>query len=83
MIKKSHYESFFVYKKPSFIFYLVIQQTSISLFSQVLLKMNRLFGSSKSNAVPKPTLNDTAASLDSRVETINKQIAAVEQGLIN
>jgi hypothetical protein len=45
--------------------------------------MNRLFGSSKSNAVPKPTLNDTAASLDSRVETINKQIAAVDQGLIN
>ncbi len=52
-------------------------------FCKFLLKMNRLFGSSKSNAVPKPTLNDTAASLDSRVETINKQIAAVDQGLIN
>ncbi|UJR08159.1 hypothetical protein I4U23_012433 [Adineta vaga] len=43
--------------------------------------MNRLFGNSKSNAVPRPTLNDTAATIDSRVETINKQIAAVDQEL--
>jgi len=43
--------------------------------------MNRLFGQSKPNAVPKVTLNDTAATLDLRVETINKQIAAVDQGL--
>jgi hypothetical protein len=42
--------------------------------------MNRLFGQSRSNAVPKPNLNDTVATLDSRVETINKQIAAVDQG---
>jgi len=42
--------------------------------------MNRLFGQSKSSAIPKPTLNDAAATLDSRVETINKQIAAVDQG---
>lgn len=44
--------------------------------------MNRLFGQSKSNVVPKPTLNDAAATLDLRVETINKQIASVDQGLI-
>ncbi|CAF1199863.1 unnamed protein product [Rotaria sp. Silwood1] len=43
--------------------------------------MNRLFGQSKSNAVPKPTLNDTAATLDLRVETINKQIASIDQEL--
>jgi len=43
--------------------------------------MNRLFGQSKSNAVSKPTLNDTAATLDLRVESINKQIAAVDQEL--
>ncbi|CAF0989770.1 unnamed protein product [Adineta ricciae] len=43
--------------------------------------MNRLFGHSKSNAAPKPTLNDTAATIDLRVETINKQIASVEQEL--
>jgi hypothetical protein len=44
--------------------------------------MNRFFGQSKSTRVPQPTLNDTAATLDSRVETINKQIASVDQGLI-
>jgi chaperonin cofactor prefoldin len=44
--------------------------------------MNRLFGQSKSNVVPKSTLNDTAATLDLRIETINKQIAAVDQGLL-
>lgn len=46
-------------------------------------KMNRLFGQSKSSAVPKskPTLNDTATILDSRVETLNKQIAIIDQGL--
>ncbi len=44
--------------------------------------MNRLFGQSKSSAVHRPTLNDTAATLDSRVETINKQIAGVDQGII-
>jgi len=44
--------------------------------------MNRLFGQSKSNVVPKPTLNDAAATLDLRIETINKQIAAVDQGLL-
>ncbi|CAF2671120.1 unnamed protein product [Rotaria sp. Silwood2] len=43
--------------------------------------MNRLFGQSKSNAVPKPTLNDTAATLDLRVETINKQIATIDHEL--
>jgi len=43
--------------------------------------MNRLFGQSKGSAVPKPTLNDTAATLDSRVETLNKQIATIDQGL--
>ncbi len=44
--------------------------------------MNRIFGQSKSKAVPQPTLNDTSAILDSRVETLNKQIAAVDQGLL-
>ncbi|CAF0954445.1 unnamed protein product [Rotaria sordida] len=43
--------------------------------------MNRLFGQSKASAVPKPTLNDTAATLDSRVETLNKQIATIDQEL--
>jgi hypothetical protein len=43
--------------------------------------MNRLFGQSKGSTVPKPTLNDTAATLDSRVETLNKQIATIDQGL--
>jgi len=42
--------------------------------------MNRLFGQSKA-AAPKPTLNDTASTLDSRVETINKQIASLDQEL--
>lgn len=42
--------------------------------------MNRLFGQSKGSAVPKPTLNDTAATLDSRVETLNKQIGSIDQG---
>lgn len=42
--------------------------------------MNRLFGQSKATTVPKPTLNDTAATIDSRVETINKQIATIDQG---
>lgn len=42
--------------------------------------MNRLFGQSKASAVPKPTLTDTAATLDSRVETLNKQIASIDQG---
>jgi hypothetical protein len=42
--------------------------------------MNRLFGQSKGTAVPKPTLNDTAATLDLRVETLNKQIATIDQG---
>ena len=41
--------------------------------------MNRLFGQSKGTAVPKPTLTDTAATLDSRVETVNKQIASLDQ----
>ena len=45
--------------------------------------MNRLFGQSKGTAVPKPTLNDTAATLDSRVETVNKQIATIDQGLFH
>ena len=45
--------------------------------------MNRLFGQSKGGAVPKPTLNDTAATIDSRVETINKQIASIDQGLFS
>ena len=45
-------------------------------------QMNRLFGSSKgSTAAPKPTLTDTAATIDSRVETLNKQIASIDQGL--
>lgn len=44
-------------------------------------KMNRLFGQSKGTAVPKPTLNDTAATLDARVETVNKQIASIDQEL--
>jgi len=43
--------------------------------------MNRLFGSSKGSTVPKPTLNDTASTLDSRVETLNKQIASIDQEL--
>ena len=43
--------------------------------------MNRLFGQSKA-PVPKPNLNDTAATLESRVETINKQIASIDQGRI-
>ncbi|CAF1937586.1 unnamed protein product [Rotaria magnacalcarata] len=43
--------------------------------------MNRLFGQSKGSAVPKPTLTDTAATLDSRVETLNKQIATIDQEL--
>lgn len=43
--------------------------------------MNRLFGQSKGTAVPKPTLNDTAATIDSRVETLNKQIATIDQEL--
>jgi len=43
--------------------------------------MNRLFGQSKGSTVPKPTLNDTASTLDSRVETLNKQIATIDQGL--
>ena len=42
--------------------------------------MNRLFGQSKASAVPKPTLNDTSATLDSRVETLNKQIGTIDQG---
>lgn len=42
--------------------------------------MNRLFGQSKGTATPKPTLNDTASTLDSRVETVNKQIASIDQG---
>jgi hypothetical protein len=45
--------------------------------------MNRLFGQSKGSAVPKPTLNDTAATLDSRVETLNKQISSIDQGLFS
>jgi hypothetical protein len=45
--------------------------------------MNRLFGQSKGSTVPKPTLNDTAATLDSRVETLNKQIATIDQGFIS
>jgi hypothetical protein len=44
--------------------------------------MNRLFGQSKGGTAPKPTLNDTAAVLDSRVETLNKQIASIDQGFI-
>ena len=43
--------------------------------------MNRLFGQSKSNAAPRPNLNDTVATLDSRVETLNKQIASIDQGI--
>lgn len=43
--------------------------------------MNRIFGSSKGSTVPKPTLNDTSATLDSRVETLNKQIASIDQEL--
>ncbi|CAF0831035.1 unnamed protein product [Rotaria sordida] len=43
--------------------------------------MSRLFGWSKSNTIPKPTLNDTAATLDLRVETINKQIAIIDHEL--
>jgi charged multivesicular body protein 5 len=43
--------------------------------------MNRIFGQSKGSTVPKPTLNDTASTLDSRVETVNKQIAAIDQEL--
>lgn len=43
--------------------------------------MNRLFGKSKA-PVPQPTLNDTAATLDLRVESINKQIASIDQGRI-
>lgn len=42
--------------------------------------MNRLFGQSKNTAVPKPTLNDTAATLDARVETVNKQISGIDLG---
>lgn len=45
--------------------------------------MNRLFGQAKGGAAPKPTLNDAAATLDSRVETINKQIATIDQGLFH
>ena len=45
--------------------------------------MNRLFGQSKGTAAPKPTLNDTAATLDSRVETLNKQIATIDQGSLH
>lgn len=45
--------------------------------------MNRLFGQSKGTTVPKPTLNDTAATLDARVETLNKQIATIDQGLFH
>lgn len=42
--------------------------------------MSRLFGKPKSNAASKPTLNDTASTLDLRIETFNKQIAAIDQG---
>jgi hypothetical protein len=44
--------------------------------------MNRFFGQSKPNVVSKPTLNDTASIIDSRVEVLNRQIAAVDQGLL-
>ncbi len=44
--------------------------------------MSRFFGQSKSNVVSKPTLNDTASIIDSRVEVLNRQIAAVDQGLL-
>jgi len=42
--------------------------------------MNRIFGKA-SNTTPKtkPTLNDTAAMLDSRVETLNKKIADIDR----
>lgn len=44
--------------------------------------MNRIFGTSKgSTAAPKPTLTDTAATIDSRVDTLNKQIASIDQEL--
>ena len=43
--------------------------------------MDRLFGKSKAPA-PRPTLNDTAATLDLRVDTLNKQISTIDQGWI-
>jgi hypothetical protein len=44
--------------------------------------MSRFFGQSKPKVVSKPTLNDTASIIDSRVEVLNRQIAAVDQGLL-
>lgn len=44
--------------------------------------MSGFFGRSKPNAVPQTTLNDTVATLDLKRESINKQIAAIDRGLI-
>lgn len=42
--------------------------------------MSRFFGQSKTKSVPKPTLNDTVVLLNSRLETVNKQIADIDRG---
>ncbi|CAF0825776.1 unnamed protein product [Didymodactylos carnosus] len=53
-------------------------ESTMNLICMVICDfMNRLFGAGKATT-QKPTLNDTAANLDSRVGTINKKIAELD-----
>merc|ERR1711879_942360 len=45
-----------------------------------LKKMNRLFG--KSNKTPAPTIQDQCASIDGRVDTVDKKIARLDAELL-